>query len=98
MNSVWVVIFKMSLIVWLELSPIDQQGIIDALALKYGTHFQCSEFTIRAVPGKFIVNQFSKDRELLFILECRKRFGGEYEKNVLLSDFWKDQIFHRRLG
>jgi len=84
MESLGILIFKMSLVVWLELTPPQQMGIVDALARQYSEYFQCEEFKINIVVGKFVENQFGRDRELRFYFDCSKRFGGEYEKNNLL--------------
>ncbi len=88
----------MSFVVWLELTPPQQFGIMEALSIQYGELYQCKEITISAVVGKFITNQFPKDRELLFYIDCQKRFGGNYEKDDLPVSFhWCASDEKRRL-
>ena len=74
METLSILIFKMSLAIWISLSPIDQVGIMDALANQYSEFYQCQESK---------VSVFAHGDKAYFFFECGQRFtGGENGKRA----------------
>ena len=88
-----VLVFKMSLVVFLLLSPADRGGLCQVLGDEAMEHFQCAEGTLVVVPSED--EQFA---EFFFICKKRMTKEGKDGKSMLLSGVQVAESEKGRLG